>query len=90
MQEPARAAGADSILAANLADFARNRLALGAALVVVAFALMAALAPWIAPQDPYASDLFRRLQPPAWMDGGTKSWPRVCILTTGAILAVSP
>lgn len=67
---PTAATRADSILAANLQDFVRNRVALGAAAVVVLFALIAAFAPWIAPQDPHASDLFRRLQPPAWMEGG--------------------
>ena len=27
---------------------------------------------------------------PAWMPGGTKVWPSVCIFTTGAVAAVSP
>jgi ABC-type dipeptide/oligopeptide/nickel transport system permease subunit len=78
MGVPAGATRADSILAANLQDFARNRVALGAAAVVALFALMAAFAPWIAPQDPYASDLFRRLQPPAWMEGGEWAYPLGC------------
>lgn len=78
MDVPAGAARADSILAANLQDFVRNRVALGAAAVVALFALMAAFAPWIAPQDPYASDLFRRLQPPAWMEGGEWAYPLGC------------
>lgn len=78
MDVPAGAARADSILSANLQDFARNRVALGAAAVVALFALMAAFAPWIAPQDPYASDLFRRLQPPAWMEGGEWAYPLGC------------
>ena len=34
------------------------------------FVLMAVFAPWIAPHDPYDTDLLRRLQPPAWMEGG--------------------
>jgi peptide/nickel transport system permease protein len=75
---PTVATRADSILAANLQDFVRNRVALGAAAVVVLFALIAAFAPWIAPQDPYASDLFRRLQPPAWMEGGEWAYPLGC------------
>ena len=59
-----------SILGENLREFGTNGLAVAAALVVVGFAILAAFAPWIAPQDPYATDLFRRLQPPAWEEGG--------------------
>ncbi len=59
-----------SILAGNLREFASNRLAVAASAVVLTFTLMAAFAPLIAPQDPYESDLFRRLQPPAWEEGG--------------------
>ncbi len=69
---------AESIFAANLRDFRRNRLAVGAAAVVVLFALMAVFAPWLAPHDPYASDLFRRLQPPAWLAGGEWAYPLGC------------
>lgn len=54
----------------NLATFAENRLALGSALILLIFVIMAIFAPWIAPQDPYETDLFRRLQPPAWKEGG--------------------
>ncbi|MDT8858086.1 ABC transporter permease [Paracoccaceae bacterium Fryx2] len=61
---------ADSIFRRNLASFARNRLAAGSAVLVGLFVLMAVFAPWVAPQDPYATDLFRRLQPPAWVEGG--------------------
>jgi ABC-type dipeptide/oligopeptide/nickel transport system permease subunit len=50
--------------------FAANRFAFGAALVVLAFAAMAVFAPLLAPQDPFETDLLRRLQPPAWLDGG--------------------
>ena len=53
-----------------LANLFPGRLARLAALAVVAFVAMAAFAPWVAPQDPDATDLFRRLQPPAWMEGG--------------------
>ncbi|PKP75497.1 MAG: peptide ABC transporter permease [Alphaproteobacteria bacterium HGW-Alphaproteobacteria-6] len=69
---------ADSILHRNLATFARNRLAMGSAVVVLLFVLMAILAPWVAPQDPYATDLFRRLQPPAWIEGGDWAFPLGC------------
>jgi len=43
--------------------------------VFLAIALMALLAPWIAPYDPYAQSLGNRLVPPIWMDGGT--WAHV-------------
>ena len=59
-----------SILGDNLREFSGNGLALAAALVVAGFTVLALLAPWIAPHDPYATDLFRRLQPPAWEPGG--------------------
>jgi ABC-type dipeptide/oligopeptide/nickel transport system permease subunit len=75
---PTRTAHADSIFAANLRDFARNRLAVASVGVVLLFAAMAAFAPWLAPHDPYASDLFRRLQPPAWLEGGEWSYPLGC------------
>ena len=40
--------------------------------VIVGFVLVVAiLAPWIAPYDPFAIDLSRRLIPPMWMEGGT-------------------
>src|SRR5690606_10695703 len=58
--------------------FAANRLAVGAALVVLGFVLVAIFAPWIAPHDPYATDLFRRLQPPAWREGGEWAYPLGC------------
>jgi ABC-type dipeptide/oligopeptide/nickel transport system permease subunit len=59
-----------SPLRLGLERFARNRTALAAAVVVVLFVLAAVLARWIAPHDPAEADLFRRLQPPAWEDGG--------------------
>ncbi len=60
----------NSIFRRNMATFAENRLALGSAVVVLLFVLMAVFAPFIAPHDPNVTDLFRRLQPPAWQEGG--------------------
>ncbi len=45
---------------------------------VAAFVLMAAAAPLLAPQDPAATDLLRRLQPPAWMEDGDWAFPLGC------------
>ena len=50
------------------------RLKAGLCLVFL-FAVAAALAPWLAPHDPYAQDLAMRLQPPVWSDGGDWSHP---------------
>ena len=61
---PALRAAEESILVGNLKTFAANRLAMVSALVCLGFCLVALLAPWLAPQDPYESDLLRRLQPP--------------------------
>lgn len=69
---------AESLFRRNLASFAANRLAMGSALVVLLFVVMAVFAPWIAPQDPYETDLFRRLQPPAWQAGGDWAFPLGC------------
>ncbi|WP_225972773.1 ABC transporter permease [Paracoccus jeotgali] len=63
-------AATESIFRRNMAGFAQNRLALPSAVVVLLFVVMAIFAPLIAPQDPNETDLFRRLQPPAWAEGG--------------------
>jgi len=73
------AAGAQqSILSLNLRRFRRDRLAAAAAIGVVLFIAMALLAPWLAPHDPYDTDLLRRLQPPAWIEGGEWSYLLGC------------
>jgi len=38
--------------------------------LIVMIALMALLAPWVAPHDPYAQDLTQRLLPPIWSEQG--------------------
>ena len=42
------------------------------ATIIAAIAVMALLAPWLAPHDPYAQDLAKRLVPPIWDAQG--SW----------------
>ncbi|MCB2117486.1 MAG: ABC transporter permease [Rhodobacteraceae bacterium] len=71
-------AQAESIFRQNLRNFSRNRLAVGSAVVVVLFIFMAVFAPLIAPHDPNETDLFRRLQPPAWVAGGEWSFLLGC------------
>ena len=60
----------ESPFARNLRLFATSKLSLATAAVVFVFILMAVAAPLFAPHDPNETDLFRRLQPPAWMEGG--------------------
>jgi ABC-type dipeptide/oligopeptide/nickel transport system permease subunit len=72
------AARSQSLLARNLWLFAGSRLSLASAAVVLGFVVMALAAPLIAPHDPYETDLFRRLQPPAWMAGGEWSFLLGC------------
>lgn len=50
--------------------FRRDPVAVGAALVILAFILVAIFAPYIAPQDPYRGMTLRRLRPP-----GTEGFP---------------
>lgn len=53
-------------------------LALAACLVTVGFCAMAASAPWLAPHatsDVATVDLLQALRPPAWIDGGSWSYP---------------
>jgi peptide/nickel transport system permease protein len=42
--------------------FLRDRIAVGAALVVLLLLALAAFGPWVAPADPYASSMLKRLQ----------------------------
>ncbi|MFC6672006.1 ABC transporter permease [Marinobacterium aestuariivivens] len=68
----------ESPLVRNLRQFATSRLSLISALVVLAFCVLAIFAPWIAPHDPNETDLFLRLQPPFWMEGGDIAYPLGC------------
>ncbi len=67
-----------SLLSGNVQEFMANRLAVLSVLVVLGFCVLAVFAPLIAPHDPNADDLFRRLQPPAWRDGGEWAYPLGC------------
>jgi ABC-type dipeptide/oligopeptide/nickel transport system permease subunit len=68
----------NSIFRRNLKSFASNKLAMASAGVVLIFVIMAIFAPLIAPHDPNETDLFRRLQPPAWQAGGEWSYLLGC------------
>lgn len=72
------AAAPETRFAAGLHALRANRAAMLSLLVVAGFAALALLAPWIAPHDPADGDLLRRLQPPAWMEGGEAAYPLGC------------
>lgn len=73
-----RSAKTESLTRQNIRAFLSDRVGVFFALVFLAFVLMAIFAPLIAPHDPNASSLLRRLQPPAWMEGGNWSYVFGC------------
>ena len=59
-------------------SFTRQPVAVLAALVTLAFVAAAALAPWLAPHDPFdpaSLSLMDAFTPPAWSEGGTAAFP---------------
>lgn len=59
-------------------SFRRSSTAMISALMLFIFALVALLAPWIAPQNPFdpaALDLLNSRLPPAWLEGGQMKFP---------------
>lgn len=72
LADPAVAAGRSRReIVVTTRRLARNRMAMAGAIVYLTIALMALLAPVIAPHDPGAQQLLNRLKPPAMMDGGS-------------------
>lgn len=69
---------ARSPLRESVARLFDSRLAVVAAAVVALFVALAMLAPFVAPHDPNEADLFRRLQPPVWIEGGEWAFPLGC------------
>ncbi|MGG5817387.1 ABC transporter permease [Falsiroseomonas sp. HW251] len=72
------AAASDSILGRNLRRFRRDRASLAWGVVFALFLLAAIFAPLLAPHDPAAGSLLRRLQPPGWMEDGEWAYPLGC------------
>ncbi len=59
-------------------SFRHSPVAIGAAIIAVAIIVGAALAPWIAPHDPFdlaSLSLLDASDPPAWLDGGSWTYP---------------
>lgn len=53
----------------------RHKGVMAGGAVVLFIVLVAVLAPVLAPHDPYAQSLIRRLRPPVWMEGGSWTHP---------------
>ena len=51
----------------------RFKWGVGATAVMLTIVGSAVSAPWISPSSPLAVDIQHRLEPPAWMDGGTRA-----------------
>jgi ABC-type dipeptide/oligopeptide/nickel transport system permease subunit len=71
----ARGAPRDSRLKRLLAELWQDKAGFTGIVMIAALALMAAVAPWIAPHAPTVQDLRARLAPPVWEDGG--SWKHI-------------
>jgi peptide/nickel transport system permease protein len=64
-----------SLFSINMRNFLGNHLAVFAAIIVIFAIIVSIFSPYFAPHDPYKTNLFLRLQPPAWMEGGNWSHP---------------
>ncbi|MBE3555637.1 MAG: ABC transporter permease [Firmicutes bacterium] len=64
--EPTLPERPESLMRAAWRRFRRNPLAMGGLVVFVIFAILAILAPWIAPYNPASIDLFNSDAPPSW------------------------
>jgi len=69
---------AESIFRRNVRNFLSSKLSVFFLSIMIGFMLMAVFAPWIAPHDPNKPDLFRRLMPPVWLEGGDWYFPLGC------------
>ena len=59
-------------------SFRQSPTAIVAAVVLLLFVLVALLAPWLAPQNPFdpaALELINSRIPPAWLEGGQARFP---------------
>lgn len=68
----------ETIFRRNMRNFLSSKLSVFFLFVTLGFLVMAIFAPWIAPHDPNEPDLFRRLIPPVWIEGGDWSYPLGC------------
>ena len=68
------ASDGETLFKRNMKLFASSKLSLFFSAMTIGFILMALGAPIFAPHDPNEADLFLRLLPPAWMEGGDWSY----------------
>ncbi|MEN8197253.1 MAG: ABC transporter permease [Pseudomonadota bacterium] len=73
-----RGAADESPFRRNIRLFLSSRLSTVSTAVVLAFVVLAVASPLFAPHDPNETDLFLRLQPPAWMEGGDWAYVLGC------------
>ena len=73
-----RGAADESPFRRNIRLFLSSRLSTVSSAVVLAFVVLAVASPLFAPHDPNETDLFLRLQPPAWMEGGDWAYVLGC------------
>ncbi|MGR3660150.1 MAG: ABC transporter permease [Paracoccaceae bacterium] len=73
-EKTVNAASGETLFKRNMKLFATSKLSLFFSVLTIGFILMAIAAPLIAPYDPNEADLFLRLLPPAWMEGGDWSY----------------
>jgi len=64
-----------SLFSINMKNFLENHLAVFAMMIVIFAIIVSIFSPFFAPHDPNKTNLFLRLQPPAWMEGGNWSQP---------------
>ena len=70
----ANTAAGETLFKRNMKLFASSKLSLFFSALMIGFVVMALAAPLIAPHGPNEADLFLRLLPPAWMEGGDWSY----------------
>ncbi|MCD4720432.1 MAG: ABC transporter permease [Desulfobacula sp.] len=64
-----------SLFSISIKNFLGNHLAVLATAIVIFAIILSIFSPYFAPHDPNKTNLFLRLQAPAWMEGGNWSHP---------------
>src|SRR5688572_9753648 len=59
----------------TLNRLSKLRVGVTGGVIMLLIVLVAVLAPLVAPHDPYEGELVNRLKPPAWMEGGSSTYP---------------
>jgi peptide/nickel transport system permease protein len=59
----------------TLHRLSKLRVGVAGGVIMLLIVLVAIMAPFVAPHNPYEGELVNRLKPPAWMAGGSPTWP---------------